>query len=78
MPQNTNPKVWQILSRLLGIDACRVWSPTLPEAAHVISGDNVINLEHLLASGRLRSGDKILLVMAGYGMNWQCTVLERV
>ena len=78
VPQNTNPKVWQILSRLLGIDECRVWSPSLPAAAHVISGDNIINLEHLVASERLSSGDKVLLVMAGYGMNWQCTVLERV
>jgi 3-oxoacyl-[acyl-carrier-protein] synthase III len=78
VPQNTNGKVWQILSRLLGIDLSRVFYPSLPDAAHVISGDNVINLEHLLASGRLQRGDKVLMVMAGYGMNWQCTVLERV
>jgi 3-oxoacyl-[acyl-carrier-protein] synthase III len=78
VPQNTNGKAWEILSRLLGIPLSRVYFPSMPEAAHVISGDNVINLEHLAASGRLRPGDKVLLVMAGYGMNWQCTVLERV
>jgi 3-oxoacyl-[acyl-carrier-protein] synthase III len=32
----------------------------------------------LMESGRLRSGDVVLLVMAGYGMNWQCTILEAV
>jgi 3-oxoacyl-[acyl-carrier-protein] synthase-3 len=78
VPQNTNPKVWQILSRLLRIDESRIWFPSLAHAAHVISGDNIINLEQLVASGELRRGDKVLLVMAGYGMNWQCTVLERL
>ena len=78
VPQNTNAKAWQILARLIGVDQTRVFFPSMPEAAHVISGDNIINLEALSRSGRLRSGDKVLLVMAGYGMNWQCTVLERV
>ena len=78
VPQNTNPAAWRILSRLLGIDAERVWAPTLPDVAHMISGDNLANLADLLASGLLRPGERVLLTMAGYGMNWQATLLEVV
>lgn len=78
VPQNMNAKAWQVLSRLLGFDAERVYFDPLPDVAHVISGDNIINLKHLEATGRVASGDRLLLVMAGYGMNWQCVVLEKV
>ena len=32
----------------------------------------------LAAAGRVRPGDRIALVMAGFGLNWQCAVLEAV
>jgi 3-oxoacyl-[acyl-carrier-protein] synthase-3 len=76
VPQNTNDKAWQILARLIGVDYGRVWQPALPETGHVISADNVINLAALTASGQLQPGDKLLLLMAGHGLNWQSTVLE--
>jgi 3-oxoacyl-[acyl-carrier-protein] synthase-3 len=76
-PQNTNRKAWQILSRLLGIPVERVAMRTIGEAAHMISGDNVFNLKALEEEGALRAGDLVLLPMAGYGMNWQCTLLRR-
>jgi 3-oxoacyl-[acyl-carrier-protein] synthase-3 len=78
VPQNTNLTAWQILARMLGIDFSRVHCPTLPECGHIISGDNIVNLKSLLDSGQIRSGERLLLVMAGYGMNWQCVVLEAV
>ena len=78
VPQNTNPAAWRILSRLLGIGAERVWAPSLPDVAHMISGDNLANLADLLASGFLVPGERVLLTMAGYGMNWQATLLEVV
>ncbi|MBA9006778.1 3-oxoacyl-ACP synthase III family protein [Thermomonospora cellulosilytica] len=74
--QNTNDKAWRILARLLGIDHDRVWSPSLPDTGHIISADNVVNLSMLLESGRVRPGQRIVLVMAGFGLNWQCVVLE--
>ena len=77
VPQNTNVKAWQILSRLIGIDMDRIHFGAIEEVAHVISGDNIINLSHLDASGKLRPGDRILLTMAGYGLNWQCTIVEK-
>jgi 3-oxoacyl-[acyl-carrier-protein] synthase-3 len=78
IPQNMNVKAWQILARLLRFAPERIYFDPLPEVAHVISGDSVINLKALDASGRLERGDRILLVMAGYGLNWQCVLVEKV
>jgi len=78
VPQNTNLIAWQIMCNLLAFDYSRVYQPTLSELGHMISGDNIANMKHLAASGKLRSGDKLLLFMAGYGLNWQCVILEKV
>jgi len=77
VPQNTNVKAWQILGRLLGIDRERVFHPSLPDVGHVISGDNMVNMTYLEATGDVAPGDLALLVMAGYGMNWQGLLLEK-
>jgi 3-oxoacyl-[acyl-carrier-protein] synthase-3 len=76
--QNTNEKAWAIMSRVIGVDFGKVVFPTLPDAGHVISADNVLNLLALADSERIRPGDRLLLVMAGFGLNWQATVLEAV
>jgi 3-oxoacyl-[acyl-carrier-protein] synthase III len=74
--QNMNRKALEILARLLPLDPARVACPTLAEVGHVISGDNLINLQRLQADGALGRGDFVLLFMAGYGLNWQGAVLE--
>jgi 3-oxoacyl-[acyl-carrier-protein] synthase-3 len=74
--QNTHEKAWQILARLLEVDHARVWCPSLPDIGHVISADTIVNLSALLASGRVRPGQRIALIMAGFGLNWQGAVLE--
>jgi 3-oxoacyl-[acyl-carrier-protein] synthase III len=76
VPQNTHQKTWHILSRVVGIDVDRVWMPSLPDVGHVISADNVVNLTSLVESGRLRRGQRVLLLMAGFGLNWQSLVLQ--
>ena len=76
--QNMNVKAWQILARLLHFDARRVYFESLPEVGHVISGDNVINLKRLDESGAVASGETLMLIMAGYGMNWQSVIVEKV
>jgi 3-oxoacyl-[acyl-carrier-protein] synthase-3 len=78
VPQNTNLTAWKVLSRMFKIGMDRVWCPTLPVCGHIISGDNVVNLKSLLDSGQVKPGERLLLLMAGYGMNWQCTILEAV
>jgi 3-oxoacyl-[acyl-carrier-protein] synthase-3 len=74
--QNMNDKAWQILCRLLRIEFGKVWCPSMPDVGHVISADNIINLEQLAAAGRLRPGDRIAMIMAGFGLNWQCLIVE--
>lgn len=76
VPQNTNHHAWRIAAQVLGIDYGRVWQGTLPDAGHAISADNIINLKALLATGQVRPGERILLVMAGHGLNWQAVLLE--
>lgn len=76
VPQNANQHIWRVVARVLGIDHERIWQPTLADTGHAISADNIINLEALLASGRVRPGDRIMLVIAGYGLNWQSVLLE--
>ncbi len=76
VPQNMNRKAWQILSRLLRIPEERIFLESLADVGHVIAADNLINLQRLAASGDLRRGARLLLVMTGYGMNCQCLVLE--
>jgi len=78
VPQNTNLTAWKVLSRMFEIGMDRVWCPSLPHCGHIISGDNIVNLKQLMDSKQLASGEYVLLLMAGYGMNWQCTLLEVV
>jgi 3-oxoacyl-[acyl-carrier-protein] synthase-3 len=77
VPQNTDAKAWQILSRLLHVDNDKVFCASLPDVAHVISGDNIVNLSYLDDRAAVSSGERLLLTMAGYGMNWQGVLLEK-
>lgn len=74
--QNANEKAWQALAGILGIDFAKMCFAALPETGHAISADNVINLLELIASGRLRAGDRVALLVAGTGLNFQCVVLQ--
>lgn len=76
VPQNTDVRAVQILGRLLGLPAQRLHPPATGRLGHVIAGDNLINLAELAATGQLSPGQRILLPVAGYGMNFQCAVLQ--
>lgn len=78
VPQNTNVIAWQIMCKLLPFDYGRIYHPTLSDIGHVISGDNIVNLKQLQESGAVKSGERVLLFMAGYGLNWQGTILEKI
>jgi 3-oxoacyl-[acyl-carrier-protein] synthase III len=77
VPQNTHAGAWKIVAGLLPFAAERIYFPALAETGHVISADNLINLKHLLDADALHPGDRVLLFMAGYGLNWQCVLLEK-
>jgi 3-oxoacyl-[acyl-carrier-protein] synthase-3 len=77
VPQNTHAGAWKIVAGLLPFDPDRIYFPALPETGHVISADSLINLKALLDADAVRPGERVLLFMAGYGLNWQCVLLER-
>jgi 3-oxoacyl-[acyl-carrier-protein] synthase-3 len=74
--QNTHEKAWVILGRLLGLPESKLWAPSIREIGHVISADIMVNLRMLVDSGRLLPGQRVLLTMAGFGLNWQSLILE--
>lgn len=78
VPQNTNRKAWNILSGLLNLQSSQAFFPVMGQTGHVISADNIINLEQLQQSEQLSSGDRVLTFMAGFGSNWQCAILEAI
>jgi 3-oxoacyl-[acyl-carrier-protein] synthase-3 len=78
IPQNTNVNAWKILARLLKIDVDRVFFRSIDEVGHIISSDNVVNLVKLEETAKVRPGARLLLFMAGFGLNWQSVVLEKV
>lgn len=76
VPQNTNRTAWKILRQLLGVTADQDYCPSMTDCGHVISADNVINLQRLCEEAPPERGDMILTFMAGYGSNWQSALLE--
>lgn len=78
VPQNTNIKAWKILARLLRIDIDRVFFKSIDTVGHIISSDNVVNLVELEKTTTVKPGSKLLLFMAGFGLNWQSVILEKV
>jgi len=78
VPQNMNEKAWLILARSLNVPTDRVAMSTVAQYGHVISSDCLLNLKALDESGDLRPGQTVVVPMAGYGLNWQCVVLQKV
>jgi 3-oxoacyl-[acyl-carrier-protein] synthase-3 len=78
VPQNTNVNAWDILARLLGIDREKIFFESIAKVGHIISSDNIVNMTELEKTGKVKSGDKLLLLMAGFGLNWQAVLLEKV
>ncbi len=77
VPQNTNRKAWMILSKLLKVPFENVALKTLGSVGHMISGDNIVNLMALEETGKVQVGDHLLMLMAGFGLNWQAVVLKK-
>lgn len=76
VPQNTHINAWTILARMLGVGPDRVVD-TRVGVGHMISGDNIVNLAELDRRGLVQPGDRLLLLMAGFGMHWSCVLLEK-
>jgi 3-oxoacyl-[acyl-carrier-protein] synthase-3 len=78
VPQNTSLKGWRILSSLLKIPFAKIKMRMIEDVGHCISGDNIINLKTLEDENCFKKDDIILMVMAGYGLNWQSLLVQKV
>ncbi|MFF3764295.1 ketoacyl-ACP synthase III family protein [Streptomyces sp. NPDC001922] len=43
---------------------------------HLGAGDQALGLHHLVATGAVEPGDRVVLAGTGYGFNWGCAVVE--
>ena len=76
VPHNVSLRSWEILLQLTGFPRDRLYADNIAAKAHVISGDNFINLKDAEAAGRLRSGDRLLLFNFGFGASWYAMLVE--
>ncbi|MGW7362878.1 ketoacyl-ACP synthase III family protein [Streptomyces sp. NPDC054841] len=68
---------WQYLD-VLGVDVERTTQEWGSTVGHIGGGDQFGGLHHLVETGSLRSGERVLLVGSGIGFSWACAVLEIV
>ncbi|SFC88354.1 3-oxoacyl-[acyl-carrier-protein] synthase III C-terminal domain-containing protein [Streptomyces aidingensis] len=76
MPHFSNRMFWRSFSRTTGIPADRICLDLLPERGHNFGGDALMALEHADNAGRLRPGDRCVLVAIGQGAYVQSLVVE--
>jgi 3-oxoacyl-[acyl-carrier-protein] synthase-3 len=74
LPHNVSLRSWEILLQLTGLPRERLYDVNISAKAHVISGDNFINLKD--AQGRLQRGDRLLLFNFGFGASWASLLIE--
>jgi len=76
IPHNITLKSWEILAPLLGLPMERVYTANISRIGHVVASDNVINYLDAVAEGRLVAGDRVALLVTGFGAHFGCLVLE--
>ena len=76
MPHLTSRMFWGKVSRLSGIPKDRICLDLVPELGHNYGSDALLALEHADRSGRLRPGDRCVLVAIGQGAYFQSMVVE--
>jgi len=76
MPHLSNRMFWGRVSKRSGIPKDRICLDLIPELGHNFGADALIALEHADRSGRLRPGDRCMLVAIGQGAYFQSMVVE--
>lgn len=76
IPHNVSRRSWDILRGLLQLPEERVFTGNIARVGHTIASDNILNLRDAIDTGRVKSGDKLLLFTFGFGLNWSCMVVE--
>ena len=76
IPHNVSTRSWEILGKLIGCPADRIYTRNIRCAGHTIASDNLLNLRTASDEGMIGKGDKVLMFTFGYGLNWSCMILE--
>ena len=76
IPHNVSTRSWEILGKLIGCPADRIYTDNIRCTGHTVASDNIMNLRRATEEGRIEKGDKLLLFTFGYGLNWACMVVE--
>ena len=69
------PASWDILLRLVGIPADRLYRDGL-SFGHTMTSDTFLYLQELRRSGHVRPGSRLLLFTFGFGSSWAGLLLE--
>jgi 3-oxoacyl-[acyl-carrier-protein] synthase-3 len=76
IPHNVSLRSWEILGRLIGCPADRIYTDNIARVGHTIASDNLLNLRRATESGMIEKGDYLLLFTFGYGSNWACMIVQ--
>jgi 3-oxoacyl-[acyl-carrier-protein] synthase III len=75
VPTGVNRSSWEILLRLVGISADRLYW-VLPSFGHTITADSFLYLQELRRRGQVPRGSRLLLFTYGFGSSWCALLLE--
>jgi 3-oxoacyl-[acyl-carrier-protein] synthase-3 len=76
IPHNINLSSWHRVLDILKCDKSKLYSENIARHGHVFGSDMVINLRDAISNGRLRKGERAVLMTAGLGASWGCAVIE--
>ncbi|MGA8114202.1 MAG: ketoacyl-ACP synthase III family protein [Actinocatenispora sp.] len=78
LPNVGRTGMWRAYLTPLGLDLAATTWDFGRSTGHVGAADQMIGFCHLVESGQLGPGDRIMLVGIGVGFSWSCAVLELV
>ncbi|MER7706504.1 ketoacyl-ACP synthase III family protein [Kitasatospora sp. NPDC097605] len=76
LPHFGRRRLQAVFLERLGIDIARTTWEFGSGVGHLGAADQFAGLDHLAATGRLRPGDRCLVMGVGAGFTWSCAVLE--
>ena len=76
IPHNINARCWEILAQVLGVPASKIYTENIARIGHAVASDNTINYVDAWNAGRIAPGDKVALLVTGFGAHWSCMVVE--
>jgi len=76
IPHNVSINSWHILAEMVGFEKEQLFLDNISKIGHTTQADPIINLKHLIESGKINKGDKLLIFTFGFGAHWASLILE--